>query len=162
MRHLGVNHRTAWMLHNKIMQAMSELEDAYVFQGKVQVDHAYFGGQHCSGKPDRGSEYKVPILALASVDAAGHTHYVKMAIVAQFSSAEIADCVQDSLEIGCDVIPDGLALLRSFTEIRCVHQPVTVRGSYPNELPEIRCINTALRHLKSNFSVTIHAIRFDK
>ena len=30
MRKLGVNYRTAWLLHNKIMQAMSEREKSYV------------------------------------------------------------------------------------------------------------------------------------
>ena len=43
MRHLGVNYRTAWLIHNKIMQTMSEQEDAFVLRGKVQVDDAYLG-----------------------------------------------------------------------------------------------------------------------
>jgi hypothetical protein len=30
MRKLGVNYRTAWLLHNKIMKAMSEREKTYV------------------------------------------------------------------------------------------------------------------------------------
>ena len=42
-RKLGVNYRTAWLLHNKIMQAMSEREESYVLQGKVQLDDAYLG-----------------------------------------------------------------------------------------------------------------------
>jgi molybdenum-dependent DNA-binding transcriptional regulator ModE len=33
MRKLGVNYRTAWLLHNKIMQAMSEREKSYVLRG---------------------------------------------------------------------------------------------------------------------------------
>ena len=32
MRHLGVNYRTAWLVHNKIMPAMSEREEAYVLR----------------------------------------------------------------------------------------------------------------------------------
>ena len=42
-RHLGVNYRTAWLVHNKIMQAMKERDGAYVLRGKVQVDDAYLG-----------------------------------------------------------------------------------------------------------------------
>jgi hypothetical protein len=39
MRKLGVNCRTAWLLHNnKIMQAMSEREKSYILRGKVQND----------------------------------------------------------------------------------------------------------------------------
>ena len=53
MRHLGVNYRTAWLIHNKIMQAMSEQEDDFVLRGKVQVDDAYLGGEQCSDRCSR-------------------------------------------------------------------------------------------------------------
>jgi len=33
-RHLGVNYDTAWLLHNKILRAMTEREEAYVLRGK--------------------------------------------------------------------------------------------------------------------------------
>jgi hypothetical protein len=71
MRKLGVNYRTAWLLHNKIMQAMSEREKTYVLRGKVQLDDAYLGGERNGGKPGRGSENKVPIVAAVSLDVAG-------------------------------------------------------------------------------------------
>jgi len=35
---LGVNYDTAWLLHNKIMKAISEREDSYVLLGKIQMD----------------------------------------------------------------------------------------------------------------------------
>ena len=44
MRQLGVNYRTAWLIHNKIMEAMCEREEAYLLRGKVQIDDAYLGG----------------------------------------------------------------------------------------------------------------------
>jgi hypothetical protein len=50
MRKLGVNYRTAWLLHNKIMQAMSEREKSFVLRGKVQLDDAYLGGEHNGAK----------------------------------------------------------------------------------------------------------------
>ena len=37
MRHLGLNYRTAWLVHNKIMQTMSKREEAYLLRGKVQI-----------------------------------------------------------------------------------------------------------------------------
>ena len=66
-----MNYRTAWLVHNKIMQAMSEREEAYLLRGKVQIDDAYLGGERCGGKPGRGSENKVPIVAAVSVNEAG-------------------------------------------------------------------------------------------
>ncbi len=162
MRHLGVNYRSAWLVHNKIMQAMSEREEAYVLRGKVQVDDAYLGGERCGGKAGRGSENKVPIVAAVSLDDAGHPRHVKLATVATFSFAAIADWAQDSLAIGCEVISDGLACFRAVAEVGCFHHPVVVRGRHPNELPEFRWINTVLSNLKTSFSGTFHALRFDK
>jgi hypothetical protein len=69
--------------------------------GKGQVYDAYLGGERCGGKPGRGSENKVPIVAAVSVDDAGHPRYVKLATVATFSFAAIADWAQDSLAIEC-------------------------------------------------------------
>ena len=85
MRHLGVNYRTAWLVHNKIMQAMSEREEAYLLRGKVQIDDAYLGGERCGGKPGRGSENKVPIVAAVSVNEAACPVHVKLSTVPTFS-----------------------------------------------------------------------------
>ena len=161
-RHLGVNYRTAWLVHNKIMQAMKERDGAYVLRGKVQVDDAYLGGERCGGKAGRGSENKVPIVAAVALDDAGHPRHVKLATVATFSFAAIADWAQDSLAIGCEVISDGLACFRAEAEVGCLHQAVVVNGRHPNELPEFRWINTVLSNLKTSFSGTFHALKFDK
>ena len=53
-RHLGVNYDTAWLLHNKILKAMSEQEEACVLRGKIQLDDAYLGGERPGGKAGRG------------------------------------------------------------------------------------------------------------
>jgi hypothetical protein len=68
MRKLDVNYRTAWLIHIKIMLSMSEREKSYVLRGKIRLDDAYLGGEHNGGKPCRGSENKVPIVAEVSLD----------------------------------------------------------------------------------------------
>jgi len=162
MRKLGVNYRTAWLLHNKIMQAMSEREKSYVLRGKVQLDDAYLGGERNGGKPGRGSENKVPIVAAVSLDEAGHPIHMKVAKVETFSFAAIADWAQDTLGRGCEVISDGLACFRAVAEVGCIHQPVIVNGRHPKDLPDFRWINTVISNLKTSFSGTFHALNFDK
>jgi hypothetical protein len=144
------------------MQAMNERDGAYVLRGRVQIDDAYLGGERCGGKPGRGSENKVPVVAAVSIDDAGHPQHVKLATVAMFSFAAIADWAQDSLAIGCEVISDGLACFCAVPEVGCLHQPVVVKGRHPNELPEFRWINTVLSNLKTSFSGTFHSLKFDK
>jgi transposase-like protein len=162
MLHLGVNYRTAWLVHSKNMQAMSEREEGYVLRGKVQVDDAYLGVEQCGGKAGRGSENRVPLVAAVTLDDAGLPKHVKLATVATFSFSAIADLAQDSLAIGFEVISDGLACFRAVAEVGCFHHPVVVRGRHPNELLELRWINTVLSNLKTSFSGTFHVLRFDK
>ena len=162
MRQLGVNDRTAWLIQNKIMQAMCEREEADLLRGKVQIDDAYLGGERNGGKAGRGSENKVPIVAAVSIDDAGHPIHLKLATVRTFSFAAIADWTQVALAKGCEVMSDGLACFRAVAEVGCVHQPVIVKGRHPNELPEFRWINTVLSNLKTSFNGTFHALRFDK
>jgi hypothetical protein len=78
-RKLGVNYRSTWLVHNNIMQAMREREEAYL------------GGELNGGKSGLGSENKAPIVGAISLDDAGHPIHVKVAKVATFSLAAIAD-----------------------------------------------------------------------
>ena len=39
---------------------------------------------------------------------------------------------------------------------------MVVNGQHPNEMTEFRLINTVISNLKTNFSGTFHALRFDK
>jgi len=115
LRKLGVNYRTAWLLHNKIIQAMSEREKSYALRGKVQLDDADLGGERNRGKPGRGEI---------------------------FSFAAIADWAQDALARGCEVISDRLTCFRAVAEVGCTHQPVIVNGRHRKDLPDFRWINT--------------------
>ncbi len=65
-RHLGVKNGTGWLLHNKILRAMTEPEEAYVLRGKIHMDDASLGGERPGGKAGRGSENKIPIVAAVS------------------------------------------------------------------------------------------------
>ena len=80
-RHLGVNYDTAWLLHNKILRAMTEREEAYPLRGKIQMDDSYLGGELPGGKPGRGSENKIPIVAAVSLNEAGHPIHARITAV---------------------------------------------------------------------------------
>ncbi|MBD2551386.1 transposase, partial [Microcystis elabens FACHB-917] len=70
-RHLGVKYDTAWLLHNKILRAMADREEACLLRGKIQIVasgfreavDSYLGGELPGGKAGRGSENKIPIVA---------------------------------------------------------------------------------------------------
>ena len=162
MRQLGVHYRTAWLIHSKIMEAKCECEHAYPLRSKDQVEDAYIGGQRNGGNPGRVSDNEVTIVAAISLDDAGHTLHVKHVTMRIFSFAAIAERSQATLTRGCEVISNGLVCLRAVAEVGCSHQPVIVDGRVPNVLTEFRWINTVSSNLKTSFSGTFHALRFDK
>jgi Transposase zinc-ribbon domain len=54
-RQLGVSYPTAWLIQQKLMQAMVERDAQYALSGDVQVDDAYLGDELAGGKAGRGS-----------------------------------------------------------------------------------------------------------
>ena len=116
-RHLGVKYDTAWLLHNKILRAMTEREEAYVLRGKIQIDDAYLGGERPGGKAGRGSENKIPIVAAVSLNEAGHPIHARISAVSSFSSEAIADWAKRHLMPGSHVLSDGLACFRPLSAI---------------------------------------------
>jgi transposase-like protein len=161
-RHLGVKYDTAWLLHNKILRAMTEREEAYLLRGKIQMDDSYLGGELPGGKAGRGSENKIPIVAAVSLNEAGHPIHVRITAVSGFSSEAISDWAKRHLMPGSQVLSDGLACFRAVTTANCHHKAVVTGGKHPNELPQFRWINTVLGNLKTSFNGTFHAFNFDK
>jgi hypothetical protein len=70
-RQLGVSYPTAWLIQQKLMQAMVERDNQCTLSGDVQMDDAYLGGELAVGKAGRSSENKVPFVAAISLGAEG-------------------------------------------------------------------------------------------
>ncbi len=161
-RQLGVAYNTAWMLHSKVLHAMSECDDCYILQGKVQMDDSCFGGERPGGKAGRGSENKVPIVAAISLNAAGHPIHAKISPVTGFTSEALADWARQHLSSSCSVLSDGLACFRSVVAAGCSHTAVVTGGRHPNDLPQFRWVDILQGNLKSSFSGTFHSFNHDK
>jgi len=161
-RHLDVNYDTAWLLHNKILKAMSDRDDAYVLRGKIQMDDAYLGGERPGGKAGRGSENKIPIIAAISLNESGHPIHAKITPVIGFSSEAVGSWAMAHLDPDCAVLTDGLACFRSVITAGCSHEAVVTGSKHPNDLPQFRWVNTLLGNLKTSLSGTFHAFNFDK
>ena len=82
---------TAWLLHNKILRAMTEREEANLLRRKIQIDDSYLSGKLPGGKTGRGSENKIPIVAAISLNEACHPIHVRITAVSGFSSEAISD-----------------------------------------------------------------------
>jgi len=162
MRHLGVSYPTAWLLHHKINRAMAARESCHRLEGAVQVDDAYLGGERAGGKPGRGSENKVPIVAAVSLDAKGRPRFLKLNMVSGFTSEAIGQWAKACLAPGCAVISDGLGCFAAVTSAGCTHQPVVVGDRKPRELPQFLWVNTVLGNLKTTLAGAYHSLKYRK
>jgi hypothetical protein len=102
-RHPGVKVDRAWLLHNKILRAMADREEAYLLRGKIQIDDSYLGGERPGGKAGRGSENKIPIVAAVSLNEAGHPIHARITAVSGFSSEAIGTWAREHLAPGSQV-----------------------------------------------------------
>lgn len=96
-RKLGVSYPTAWLLHHKILAAMAQRDAEHRFDGAVQLDDAYLGGERAGGKVGRGSENKVPFVAAVSVDEVGRLRHLKLTAVHSFTSQALKAWAQTHL-----------------------------------------------------------------
>lgn len=161
-RQIGVSYPTAWLMHHKIMTAMALREAEHRLCGEVQVDDAYLGGERPGGKPGRGSENKVPIVAAVSLNAAGNPLHVKVSPVPAFSNESISRWAQANLRPGCSVLSDGLGCFAAVTDAGCTHRVEVVGRRKPRDLPQFRWVNTVLGNLKTMLAGAYKAFAYAK
>ena len=125
--------------------------------GTIQIDDAYLGRERMGGKPGRGLQNKIPIVAGVSPNEAGHPIHAKMTPVVGFSSEAIFAWAKENQAPGSAVLSDDLACFRSITMAGCSHDAIDIGGTHPNDLPQFRWINIVLGNLKTILSSTFHA-----
>ena len=161
-RDLGVSYPTAWLLHHKINNAMSEQEAARLLEGAVQLDDAYLGGERSGGKVGRGSENKAPFVAAVSVNDTGQPVHLKLNMISGFTSEAIAKWAKASLMPKTVVSSDGLWCFAAVADAGCIHVPTVVGALKPRDLPVFKWVNTVLGNLKTMMSGAFKALKFRK
>jgi len=161
-RQIGVSYPTAWLMHHKVMKAMADREAAHRLCGAVEVDDAYLGGERAGGKPGRGSENKVPIVAAVSLNEKGRPLYVKVTQISGFTNDAISKWARSNLAPGTAVISDGLACFRAVTDAGCTHCVEVVGKRKPRDLPQFKWVNTVLGNLKTMLSGAYKSFGYSK
>jgi hypothetical protein len=160
-RQLGVDYRTAWLMHHKLMSAMADVDAKEPLEGDIQLDDAYLGGER-PGTPGRGSPNKVPIVAAVALDERQHPRRVKLSPIAGFTTEAISTWAKQNLAPGCDVRSDGLACFAGVIDAGCAHSYVVVGDRKPRDLPQFTWVNTVLGNLKNMIDGAYKAFDFRK
>jgi hypothetical protein len=94
---------------HKLLQVMKERDDQTPLSGVIEVDDAYWGGEHHGGKRGRGSPNKVPFIAALSCDEDNHPIGLRLGKVAGFRKTEVERFAKRHFDPNAIVRTDGLS-----------------------------------------------------
>ncbi len=161
-RQLWVSYPTAWLMHQKINQAMAQRDSTHRLSGSVQLDDAYLGGERAGGKAGRGSENKVPFVVAVSLNEQVHPMYLKLHLVSGFTLDAISKWAKANLAPQTRVLSDGLGCFAAVTDAGCLHTPMVVGPLKPRDLPEFKWVNTVLGNLNTTLAGAFHSLNYRK
>lgn len=153
-RQLGVKWDTAWLIQQKLMEAMRQRNSIYKLAGDIQIDDAYQGGEK-PGKRGRGAANKTPfVVAVQTRD--GRPIYTHMRPVAAFTKEAIKTYAIRSIEPGSRVLSDGLGCFNGIDEAGLKHVVKVTGGGRPDDA-DFKWVNTGLGNVKSAITGTLRS-----
>lgn len=159
-RQLGISQNSAWLMKQKLMQAMLERERARKLSGLVQLDDAYWGGLRRGHKRGRGSRGKTPFVAAVQTDDQGRPLRMSMNRVRGFRSREIERWSRARIAPGSAICSDSLRCFRAVERVGCHHTPLLMSGPGAHRRRKaLQWVDTMLGNVKNSIHGTYHAIR---
>jgi transposase-like protein len=162
-RQLDVKWDTAWLIKQKLMEAMRQRNSIYRLAGDIQIDDAYQGGEK-PGKRGRGAANKTPFV-IAVQTREGRPIYTHMRVVPGFTKEAIRDYAKASIAPGSRVLSDGLSCFNALAEVDMQHV-VKITGSGRPKGEDFKWVNTGLSNVKNAITGTLrscdpqHAARY--
>jgi len=158
-RKMGVSVNTALTVKHKLQQVMHERNSRKKLSGRVEIDDAYWGGEHAGGKRGRGSENKTPFVAAVSTTENWEPDQIKLNVVPGFKGQCIKKWAKDNLWQDSTIVSDGLACFKSVTTVGCEHERIVVGPKQRStDLPCFNWVNTMLGNIKTSLAGTFHSI----
>jgi transposase-like protein len=106
-RNVGISYYTAWLMLQKLREAMGSRDEEYYLEGIVEMDDTFFGASTENGKRGRGTD-KTPAIVAISLDDEGHPEYVKVQIVDTVNGTTVTDVAKTTVQAGSTIRTDGL------------------------------------------------------
>ena len=156
-RYLGVSYQTAWLLHQKIIEAMRQQEQTNLLQGIIHVDDGYLGGRK-SGVRGRGASGKLPFITALSFKN-NKPHQLKLSLVPCFSIEAIRSWSKRSIRGGSMVFSDALPGFVGLAHKNIAHKAINITDKPEEKDSLFRSINTIMGNLKRYLLGIHHAVR---
>jgi len=110
------------------MQVMKERDDSKPLSGSIQIDDAYWDGEHRGGSRGIGSENKTPFVVVVSINEDEHPIAMNLNVLNDFKSSAIKHWAQAHLVSGSTVLSDGLNCFPVVKEADCNYRRLVTGG----------------------------------
>ncbi len=158
-RRLGIRQPSAWLLKQKLMQAMALREGQKPrLEGRIEVDDAYLGGER-SGKRGRGAAGKTPFIAAVETTAERRPRRLRLTVVKGFRKRVVEKLAKSDFAAGSNIVSDGLSCWQAVSKAGCAHFPMaTGTGRKAARWAAFKWVNTTLGNIKTALTGTHHHV----
>ncbi len=154
-RELGLPYVTAWLMHHKIQQAMTERNGRYQLGGLLELDDAYFGGvSHGPGKRGRGTD-KDPVIVGVSLTDQGHPQYAFLEAVRDLTDEAVQEVLRRRVEREGVWKTDGASVYANAAAEHKAEHKVT-QSTDPQAAEVFHWINIVISNAKTFIDGTYH------
>jgi len=154
-RAVGISYYTAWLMLQKLREAMGSRDAEYYLEGIVEMDDVFFGAPTENSKRGRGTD-KTPALIALSLDEEGHPEYVKIQIIDTVNGATVTDTAKSTIQPGSTVRTDGLSSYKALNKEGYEQQP---ENFDPENHPEhLHWLHMIVSNLKAFITGTYHGL----
>ena len=103
---IGVTYKTAWYMLYRIRTAMSQRDERYRLEGKVEFDNAYIGGPTVGKKRGCGTD-KVKVFCALSLNADNKPLFLKLKTTKDMCQKSVAEFAKSAIKQGAIIHTDG-------------------------------------------------------
>ena len=111
-KQIQVCYQTAWLMLQKLRDAMRQRCERYVLQGLVEVDETYVGGRE-AGRPGRGVEKKIPVGVAVELDKNNRPRRIAMQGMKRVDARSLTGFTTKHVAQGSCLRTDGWGSYRS-------------------------------------------------
>jgi transposase-like protein len=152
---IGVSYYTAWLMLQKLRDAMAQRDKKYVLGGTVEIDDAFFGAPTEGGRRGRGTD-KTPVIIELELDEQGRPEYMKAEVVDAINGETIVDMAKRTIEPDAKIHTDGLNSYEKLSSEGYEHE---AKIFDPKENPDhLHWLHTIISNLKAFIGGTYHGL----